>query len=177
MNFQSLLKNKKAVYAIAVLVLVIVIGGIFFFRWQAEQAAEKKVLLEKQKIVQALEEKKKNASIGRFTFFLDAPAGARAGMNMSNFWQGSWRKIDSQKRMTILYVANPDYETPLMYIRYGAKSGFKLEAGETELKTDSRDFNYAYYFYPADSYQGPDKNNFISLEQEIKNQLESFKIF
>jgi len=94
--------------------------------------------------------------------------------------EGFWRMSDTSatdKKMNILYVKNPDYAQPLLYIRYDEKTGFKLKEGETEIKTDSAKYSYAYYFYPLDSYPGADKAEFSLMQNDFKNSLATFSVF
>jgi hypothetical protein len=181
-KFSPLVKNKKVFYSIlAAVLLVIIIAGVLIMRAENNQRflkeKAKEALIEKQAAEQAAIQTRK-ATINRATFFLQAPAGARGGINISNYWEGSYRIPDTiGKKMTVLYIKNPDFQAPLMYIRYEAKKSFKLESGETELKTDSRDYAYAYYFYPEDSYAGADKENFIAIQKDFEADIKTFSIF
>jgi hypothetical protein len=81
--------------------------------------------------------------------------------------------------MTILYVAQDGSTAPSLYIRYDDKANFKLAAGETLLKTDSTKYSFAYFFYPADSYQGSGKEEFSFplVQNEFKDSLTTFGAF
>jgi len=90
---------------------------------------------------------------------------------------GYLKILHKDKKITILYVKNPDYAAPLMYVRYDDKTNFKLASGEVEIKTISTKYSYAYYFYPVDSYSGSDKADFSSMQDDFTNSLKSFGIF
>jgi hypothetical protein len=176
----SLLRNKKVLYPLtAIIILLVIIFGFWFFRHESQLAAEKSAALQKQKAAQALIEKKRNSPVGRLTFFLTAPVGARGGMNYNTYWLGALRQSETDKKMTISYIKNPNYPNgvPLMYIRYDSKTDFKLAAGETELKSNSAKYSFAYYFYPTDSYPGADKDSFTSMQSDFRDALASFSAF
>jgi hypothetical protein len=49
-----------------------------------------------------------------------------------------------------------------------------LAAGETELKSNSAGYSFADYFYPLDSYPGPDKNEFSAMQKDFQDSLATF---
>jgi hypothetical protein len=180
-KFSALAGNKKVFYsALAIFVLLLLCLGLWFLHEQSQATAKKAVELQAQKTAQAAEAAKKIITWSRQSFFLTAPAGARAAFNVASDIEGFWRMSDTSatdKKMTILYVKNPDYAQPLLYIRYNEKTGFTLKAGETEIKTNSAKYSYAYYFYPLDSYPGTDKAEFSSMQNDFKNSLATFSVF
>jgi hypothetical protein len=178
-KLKSLIKNKKFFYWVLGVIFLIIIAAIILIN-QGENnrraQKEREALAEKQKTEQMIIQERK-AILNRSTFFLQAPAGARGGMSISNYWEGSYRTIDTVgKKMTLIYIKN-SAEAPLMYVRYESKANFKLGSGEVELKTDSANYAYAYYFYPEDSYTGADKENFISVQKDLKESIKTFSIF
>jgi hypothetical protein len=180
-KFISWTRNKKSFYTtLAVIIVLLAVVVILFFNWQGQQAAKKEAILQAQKISQAAEAAKKSVTWSLQSFFLTAPAGARAAFKVASDIEGFWRINDTSgvdKKMTILYVKNPDYAQPLLYIRYDNKTDFKLKEGETEMKTNSAKYSYAYYFYPVDSYPGADKAEFTSMQNDFKNSLATFSVF
>jgi hypothetical protein len=182
-GWRKSVKDKKAFYRfllVGLVFLIVLVAAGMFFRQQERGKAEKTLEAEKQTTEQTMEEKRRNATYSRFTFFLASPVGERGGMNMPTYQEGNWRISDTlnkSKKMTILYVKNSETGIPLMYIRYGERQDFKLEAGEKELKTDSKKLIYVYYFYPSDSYQGVDKEDFILVQNDFENALGTFSIF
>lgn len=177
-KLKTLAKNKKFLYSALGVILLVIIAMILLNQAENNRRAqkEKEALAEKQKIEQAAVQEKK-AIMGRQTFFLGAPAGDRGGMSISNFWEGSYRILDTVgKKMTVIYIKN-SAEAPLMYVRYDSKNNFKLESGEVELKTNSLKHSYAYYFFPVDSYVGTDKDNFISIQKDFKESAKTFSVF
>ncbi|MDD5527635.1 MAG: hypothetical protein PHO56_01510 [Patescibacteria group bacterium] len=180
-KFISWTRNKKIFYPVLIAAaLLLILAGLWFFFYQPRLEAKRAAELQKQKAAQVLLEKKKNATYVRASFFLSAPVGARGAMNMPSYLEGYWRMADTlntDKKMTIQYVKNPDSPEPLMYVRYDNKTDFRLAAGEAELKTDSSKYSYAYYFYPVDLYPGADKADFTSMQDDFKEALKSFGIF
>lgn len=178
-KLKRLIKNKKFFYsALGAIFLIIIVAIILFNQAENNRRArkEKEALVEKQKTEQEIIQEKK-AILNRSTFFLQAPAGARGGMSISNYWEGSYRIMDTVgEKMSIVYIKN-SAEAPLMYIRYEKKANFKLAPGEVELKTDSPNYVYAYYFYPEDSYTGADKENFSNIQKDFKEAIKTFSIF
>jgi hypothetical protein len=176
-------KNKKIFYfflLIGLVILIVVAVSLFFLRAQEQKKLGEKLEVEKQKIEQTLEQKRRNATYARFTFFLASPPGERGGMNMPSYQEGSWRITDTlnkDKKMTILYIKNSESGVPLMYIRYGYRNTFKFESGEKELKTNSPKLVYVYYFYPADAYLGPNHEDFVIVQEDFENGLETFRTF
>jgi len=169
----SLLAKKKIFYPIlAVVVLIFILSGFWLSLRQTKLVAEKAAVLQKQKAAEILLEKKKDAVPLRLTFFL--LNGPRGGFNFPNYLQGSFRKIETNDKMTIMYIKNPDYLAPLMYIRYDEKAKFKLAAGEAELTTRSTKYSFAYYFYSLDSYPGPDKSEFSAMQKDFHDSLTTF---
>jgi hypothetical protein len=178
-KLKQLIKNKKFFYSVSGFILLVSIVAIVLMNQAAinrRAQKEKEALVEKQKTEQMIIQEKK-AILNRSTFFLQAPAGARGGMSISNYWEGSYRILDTVgKKMTIIYIKN-SAEAPLMYVRYESKANFKLGSGEVELKIDSTNYAYAYYFYPEDSYLGADKENFTSVQKDLKESIKTFSIF
>jgi len=164
-------KQKIILYDLGGYYCLISRGGNFIFQLAGTASAKKEAALQAQKISQAAEAAKKNITWSLQSFFLTAPAGARAAFKVASDIEGFWRINDTSgvdKKMTILYVKNPDYAQPLLYIRYDNKTDFKLKEGETEMKTNSAKYSYAYYFYPVDSYPGADKAEFTSMQNDLK---------
>jgi hypothetical protein len=173
-------RNKRAFYSAVAIILLLILAGILFAHWQAQQAAKKAAELKVQKAAQVLVDKKKNATYSRLSFFLTESAGSRGAFNFPSYLEGYFRLTDTSatnKKMTIMYVKNSDYTQPLMYIRFDNKTDFKLAAGEVEIKTDSTKYSYAYYFYPVDTYPGADKADFSSMQSDFKDALATFGIF
>jgi hypothetical protein len=179
-KFISWTGNKKIFYPVlAVIILILILLGFWFFRHEQQAGEKKAAALQEQKAAQALLDKKKNATYSRPSFFLSAPSGAHIGFNVPSYIEGQWRGTESpaDKKMTISYIKNPSYIAPLMYIRYDSKADFKLAAGETELKSDSSKYSFAYYFYPVSSYPGADKADFTSMQSDFQEALKSFGAF
>lgn len=177
-KIRKLFKDKKIFYSVLGLIIVIVVIVVLLNQAENNRRAqrEREVMEEKQKTEQRIIQEKK-AILNRSTFFLQAPAGARGGMSISNYWEGSYRIMDTVgKKMTIVYIKN-SADTPLMYVRYDTRANFKLVAGEVELKTDSLNYAYAYYFFPEDSYAGGDRENFISVQNDLKESIKTFSVF
>ncbi|MDD4902022.1 MAG: hypothetical protein PHE24_02695 [Patescibacteria group bacterium] len=180
-KFISWTGNKKIFYPVlGVIIALLILLGFWLFFWQPQMAAKRTAELQQQKAAQVLLDKRKNATYSRQSFFLSAPAGAKGALNVPSFLEGFWRMSDTNnvnRKTTILYVKNPNYAAPLMYIRYDDKASFKLAAGETELKTNSTKYSYVYYFYPVDSYPGADQADFSSMQKDFQDALKTFGIF
>jgi hypothetical protein len=170
---RTLLDQKKIFFLIlAAIILVFVLSGFWLSHRQAQLAAKKTAVLQEQKAAEILLKKKRDAVPLRLTFFL--LNGPRGGFNFPSYLQGAFRKTEENNKMTIMYIKNPDYVAPLMYIKYEEKAKFKLAAGEVELKSSSAKYSFAYYFYPVDSYPGPDKNEFSAMQKDFQVSLTTF---
>jgi hypothetical protein len=174
--FKKFFTGKRAVYSIIGIILLFIVGGILFFiNLENEKREQKIIQLEKKKEEQILQEKKV-AATNRINFFLNAPVGARGGMNVSNYWEGSYRIPDTiNKKMTVFYIK--DGEAEALYVRYDDKKTFALEPGEIKLETGSPDYIYAYYIYPESAYSGSDKKTFTSMQNDFQDALKTFAIF
>jgi hypothetical protein len=176
----NVVKNKYFYPIAGLVILLIIVLGFLFVHWQSQLAAKRVAAEQTKKATQVLEDKKKNATYSRLSFFLSAPSGEKGAFNVPSYLEGYWRLSDTSatdKKMTIMYVKNPDLVAPLMYIRYDSKTDFKLSAGEIELKTDSKKYSYAYYFYPVSSYKGADKADYSSMQNDFTDSLKTFGIF
>jgi uncharacterized MAPEG superfamily protein len=149
-------KNKKKTLIIFYFLLVVLL--VFLTFQFIGKKAEKKAVVEKQKIEESRQQRMSTATWSRVSFFESLPINVT--LAVPSHLEGNYRMIKSDNKVDFLYIKNPEFAAPMLSVKVGKQGELQLAEGEKELKSDCTNYSFSYKLYSFDSYTGQDKEGF-----------------